>query len=286
MRVIIVGGVAAGASAAARLRRLDESCEILLLEKGEFISYANCGLPYHLGKVIKERSGLLVMSPEKFSSWLNVDVRTRHEVTSIDPSGKLVTVNAPDGERTFSYDKLLLATGAVPNSSGNASPRILPLWTISDMDRVVDRLKDARKVIVVGAGFVGLETAENLCERGLAVTIIQRGNHVLPTMDPEMSCALADELADMGIALKLGVNVTAYEDNGNGITAVLSDNSRVKADFVIESIGVRPNSDIAREAGLECASRGHIIVNEFLQTSNPDIYAAGDAVEVADPIFA
>mgnify|MGYP000001292127 FL=1 len=285
MRVIIVGGVAAGASAAARLRRLDESCEILLLEKGEFISYANCGLPYHLGKVIKERDGLLVMSPKKFSAWLNVDVRTRHEVTSIDPSGKLVTVNAPDGERTFSYDKLLLATGALPNSSGNASPRILPLWTISDMDRVVDRLKDARKVIVVGAGFVGLETAENLCERGLAVTIIQRGNHVLPTMDPEMSCALADELADMGIGLKLGVNVTAYEDNGNGITAVLSDNSQVKADFVIESIGVRPNSAIAREAGLECASRGHIIVNEFLQTSNPDIYAAGDAVEVADPIF-
>ncbi len=285
MKVIIIGGVAAGASAAARLRRLDESSEILLLEKGEYISYANCGLPYHLGKVIEERDNLLVMSPEKFSAWLNVDVRTRHEVISIDPAKKQVTAKTPNGENVFPYDKLLLATGAVPNSSGTVSSRILQLWTIGDMDKVADRLTGAKSAIVVGAGFVGLETAENLCERGLSVTIIQRGNHVLPTMDPEMSGALADELADMGIALKLGVNVSEYQESSDGITAVLSDNSQVKADFVIESIGVRPNSGIAKEAGLECGARGHIIVNEYLQTSDPDIYAAGDAVEVIDPIF-
>ncbi len=285
MKFIIIGGVAAGASAAARLRRLDEKSEILLLEKGEFISYANCGLPYHLGKVIEDRDDLLVMSPEKFSAWLNVEVRTRHEVIAIDPAKKQVTAKTPDGERVFSYDKLLLATGAVPNSSGNVSPGILPLWTIGDMDRIADRLEGAKSAIVVGAGFVGLETAENLRGRGLAVTIIQRGDHVLPTMDPEMSGALADELADMGITLKLGVNVSGYEEDADGITAFLSDNSQVKADFVIESIGVRPNSGIAKEAGLECGPRGHIIVNEYLQTSNPDIYAAGDAVEVIDPVF-
>lgn len=285
MKIIIVGGVAAGASAAARLRRLDESSEILLLEKGNFISYANCGLPYHLGKVIENREDLLVMSPEKFSAWLNVDVRTRHEVVSIDPGKKQLTAKTPDGEKVFSYDKLLLAAGAVPNSSGSVSPRVLPLWTIGDMDKVADRLKNAKSVIVVGAGFVGLETAENLRERGLSVTIIQRGNHVLPTMDPEMSGVLADELADMGITLKLGVNITEYREDSDGITAVLNDSSEIKADFVIESIGVRPNSGIAKEAGLECGPRGHIIVNEYLRTSNPDIYAAGDSVEVIDPIF-
>ena len=161
MKIIIIGGVAAGASAAARLRRLDEKSEILLLEKGEFISYANCGLPYHLGKVIEDRDDLLVMSPEKFSAWLNVEVRTRHEVIAIDPAKKQVTAKTPDGERVFSYDKLLLATGAVPNSSGNVSPGILPLWTIGDMDRIADRLEGAKSAIVVGAGFVGLETAEN-----------------------------------------------------------------------------------------------------------------------------
>ena len=150
MKIIIIGGGAAGASAAARLRRLDEKSEILLLEKGEFISYANCGLPYHLGKVIEDRDDLLVMSPEKFSAWLNVEVRTRHEVIAIDPAKKQVTAKTPDGERVFPYDKLLLATGAVPNSSGNVSPGILPLWTIGDMDRIADRLEGAKSAIVVG----------------------------------------------------------------------------------------------------------------------------------------
>lgn len=285
MKIVIIGGVAAGASAAARLRRLDESSEILLLEKGEFISYANCGLPYHLGKVIEDRDDLLVMSPEKFSAWLNVDVRTKHEVTSIDPVKKQLTAKTPEGEKVFSYDKLLLAPGAIPNRSGNLSDRIMPLWTIADMDKVLARLSNAKSVMVIGAGFVGLEVAENLRERGLSVSIIQRGNHVLPTMDPEMSGALADELADMGITLKLGVNVTEYKDEPDGISAVLSDNTRIKADFVIESIGVKPNSELAKAAGLDCGPRGHIIVNEYLQTSNPDIFATGDAIEVIDPIF-
>ncbi len=285
MKVVIVGGVAAGASAAARLRRLDENCEILLLEKGDFISYANCGLPYHLGKVIEDRDELLVMSPERFSAWLNVKVKTRHTVTAIDRAKKQLTAQTPDGEKVFSYDKLLLATGATPNLSGHDSPRILPLWTISDMDKVVARLDGAKSVVVVGAGFVGLEVAENLRERGLAVTIIQRGNHVLPTMDPEMSGALADELADLGIDLKLGVSVNEYRENADSISVILSDQCTIQADLVIESIGVKPNSELAQNAKLVCGARGHIIVDEFLQTSDPDIYAAGDAVEVVDPVF-
>ena len=286
MKFVIVGGVAAGASAGARLRRLDESSEILLLEKGDFISYANCGLPYHLGKVIPERENLLVMSPEKFSSWLNISVRTRAEVVSIDRKGKTLAVRTPEGMVTESYDKLLLATGAMPqNSAGRTSPRILNLWTLADMDRIVSCLKDAGRVLIAGAGFIGLETAENLQERGISVTLIQRGSHVLPSVDAEMAGALADELTGMGVDLRLETTIAEYRDNGDSVTVILNSGEEIQVDFVIESIGVKPNSVLAQSAGLSCGPRGHIEVNEYLQTSDPDIFAAGDVVEIRDPIF-
>jgi len=288
MKVIIVGGVAAGASAAARLRRLDESAEIILLEKGAFISYANCGLPYHLGGVIPERDDLLVMTPEKFSSWFRIDVRTGNEAMKIDRANRLLTIRRAEGEYTENYDKLLLAVGATPAGDvfpENDFPHVTHLWTIRDMDRALKRLPGAKRAVVVGAGFIGLEAAENLRERGLAVTVIQRGEHVLPTLDPEMAGALADELASAGIGVLFGRTVRAYHEHLDCVEVELDDGSKLESDLVIVSTGVRPNTAIATEAGLECGPRGHIVVNEHLRTSDPDIYAAGDAVEVTDPIF-
>ena len=288
MKVIIAGGVAAGASAAARLRRLDESAEIILLEKGGFISYANCGLPYHLGGVIPERSDLLVMTPEKFASWFRIDVRTGNEAVKIDRANKTLTIRRADGEYTEPYDKLLLAVGATPAGEvfpENEYPHVTHLWTIRDMDRALKRLPGAKRAVVVGAGFIGLEAAENLRERGLSVTIIQRGGHVLPTLDAEMAGALADELASAGIDVRFGRQVKRYHEHLDCVEVELDDGSKIESDLVIVSTGVRPNTAIAAEAGLECGPRGHIIVDESLRTSDPDIFAAGDAVEVAEPIF-
>jgi len=288
MKVIIVGGVAAGASAAARLRRLDESAEIILLEKGAFISYANCGLPYHLGGVIPDRDDLLVMTPEKFASWFRVDVRTGNEAVKIDRANKTLTIRRADGEYTEPYDKLLLAVGATP--AGEAFPEaeyphVTHLWTIRDMDRALKRLPGAKRAVIVGAGFIGLEAAENLRERGLSVTVIQRGEHVLPTIDAEMAGALSDELAAIGIEVRFGRTVKAYHEHLDCVEVELDDGAKIETDLVIVSTGVRPNTAIAAEAGLECGPRGHIVVDEHLRTSDPDIYAAGDAVEVVEPVF-
>ncbi len=289
MKTIIIGGVAAGASAAARLRRLDEKAEIILLEKGEFISYANCGLPYHLGGVIPDRDNLLVMTAEKFRSWFNVDVRTKSEAVTVNRKEKTVVVRSGGQEYTETYDKLLLATGAIPlemKTPGDDDSRIMRLWTIADMDRILNRLQTgAKHAVIVGAGFIGLEVAENLRHRGLEVTIIQRSNHVLPTIDAEMASPLADELASTGIELKFGRTVSSYQTEGDSLFVVLDNDERLETDLVIVSTGVRPNSGLAQAAGLACGSRGHILVDEHLRTSDPDIYAAGDAVEVVEPIF-
>ncbi|MBP5584940.1 MAG: FAD-dependent oxidoreductase [Lentisphaeria bacterium] len=288
MKVIIVGGVAAGASAAARLRRLDESAEIILLEKGAFISYANCGLPYHLGGVIPDRDDLLVMTPEKFKSWFRVDVRTENEAVKIDRANHTLTVRCADGEYTETYDKLLLAVGATPAGEvypEKEYPHVTHLWTIRDMDRALKRLPGAKRAVIVGAGFIGLETAENLRERGLSVTVVQRGKHVLPTLDAEMAGALADELAVAGIDVRFGRLVKQFHEHPDFVEVELDDGSKVETDLAIVSTGVRPNTAIAAEAGLECGPRGHIVVDEHLRTSDPDIFAAGDAVEVAEPVF-
>ena len=288
MKVIIVGGVAAGASAAARLRRLDESAEIVLLEKGAFISYANCGLPYHLGGVIPERGDLLVMTPEKFASWFRIDVRTGNEAVKIDRANRTLTIRRADGEYTETYDKLLLAVGATPAGEifpESEYPHVTHLWTIHDMDRALKRLPGAKRAVVIGAGFIGLEAAENLRERGLSVTVVQRGEHVLPTLDPEMAGALADELASAGIDVRFGHLVRSYHEHPDCVEAELDDGSKIEADLVIVSTGVRPNTAIAQDAGLECGPRGHIVVDEHLRTSDPDVFAAGDAVEVVEPVF-
>ena len=288
MKVIIVGGVAAGASAAARLRRLDESAEIILLEKGGFISYANCGLPYHLGGVIPERGDLLVMTPEKFASWFRIDVRTGNEAVKIDRANHSLTIRRADGTYTERYDKLLLAVGATPAGEvfpEDKYPHVTHLWTIHDMDRALKRLPGAKRAVVVGAGFIGLEAAENLRERGLSVTVVQRGEHVLPTLDAEMAGALADELAAAGIDVRFGRLVKAYHEHPDCVEVELDDGSKLETELAIVSTGVRPNTALAADAGLACGPRGHIVVDEHLRTSDPDIFAAGDAVEVIEPVF-
>ena len=287
MKTLIIGGVAAGAGAAARLRRLDESMEIIVLERGEYISYANCGLPYHLGGVIPERDSLLVMPEPKFKSWFQVDIRTRQEAVAIDRPRKTVRIRRTDGsEYTESYDKLLLATGsrpAAPELPGGDDPRIHSLWTIPDMDALgALAAKGARKALVIGGGFIGLEAAENLHHRGLEVTVIQHSGHVLPSVDREMAWPLGAELAALGIEVKLNAELVGFRRTEETLFALLKDGNELPADLVVMSIGVRPNSELAGAAGLELGPRGHIIVNEHLQTSDPDIYAAGDAVAVID----
>lgn len=289
MKVIIVGGVAAGAGTAARLRRLDEKAEIILVERGEFISYANCGLPYHLGGVIPERESLLVSTKEKFAARFNVSVRTESEVTAIDPKDHKVTIRHHGNEQyDESYDKLVIATGSSPIMApipGIDDPRVMRLWSIPDMDAIDSHIKaGAKRAVVVGAGFIGLETAENLRERDMNVTVVELLDQVLPTIDKEMSTPLAQELSRHGITLKLGKKVNAIDKQGDGLAVVLDGNEKLPADLVVMSIGVKPNSELAKAAGLALGPRGHIVVNESLLTSDPDIYAAGDAVEVMDPI--
>ena len=291
MKVIIVGGVAGGAGAAARLRRLDESAEIILLERGEFISYANCGLPYHLGKVIPERSALLVMPPEKFRERFAVDVRVGQEAVAIDRVKKTVSVrNRKTGETAMeSYDKLVIATGASPVPAaipGADLPGVFHLWTIADMDRLEARLKEnVKRAVVIGGGFVGVELAENLHERGLEVTVIQRGKQLLPTLDFEMSNLLAAELRRLGIRVELEAETAAFSQGTEGLSLTLKDGRAISADLAVLSIGVKPNSELAGAAGLALGKRGHIVTDEELRTSDPDIYAVGDVIEVHDPIL-
>lgn len=289
MKTVIIGGVAAGASAAARLRRLDESMEIVLLERGDYISYANCGLPYHLGGVIPERDSLLVMPEKKFKAWFNLELRTKNEVIAVNRQAKNVTVRRADGsEYEESYDKLLLATGSspvAPSLPGADDSRIHSLWTIPDMDALGALVKEgAENAVVVGGGFIGLEAAENLRERGLHVTVVQHSGHVLPSVDREMAYLLEAELTANGVDVRLNSKLSSFRKKGDSLFAVLSDGSELAADLVVMSIGVTPNSGLAKSAGLELGTRGHIVVNERLQTSDPDIYAAGDAVEVIDRI--
>lgn len=290
MKVIIIGGVAAGAGAAARLRRLDEKAEILLLERGEYISYANCGLPYHIGGEIENRDSLLVMPEKAFAARFNVDVRTRHEAVAIDRAAKTVAIRGPDGKTSVEpYDKLLLATGSspiVPPIPGVDDPRVRRLWTIPDMDGI-NKLadSDARSALVVGGGFIGLETAENLRGRGMEVTLVEFMPQILPTLDREMTAPLAAEMARLGITLELGRKVVAIVPGEDSVTAELDNGRKLAAELVVMSVGVRPNTTLAKETGLTLGERGHIVVDENLRTSDPDIYAAGDAIEVNDPLL-
>ena len=288
-KILIIGGVAAGAGCAARLRRLDEKAQIIMLERGEYISYANCGLPYHVGDVIQSRDALLVTKPEVMRERFNVDVRTRNEAVSIDRGSKSVRIkdHVTGEEYTESYDKLVIATGSSPlrpRIPGIDSPRILTLWTVPDTDHIRSMIRDqgAKRAVVVGGGFIGLEMAENLHHAGLAVSIVEATDQVMAPVDPEMAMILHKNIRDNGVDLHLSDGVASFEDTTSGVSVKLSSGKILTADLVILSIGVRPNSQIAKEAGLEVNARGGIIVNDRLQTSDPDIYAAGDVIEVED----
>jgi NADPH-dependent 2,4-dienoyl-CoA reductase/sulfur reductase-like enzyme/peroxiredoxin family protein/rhodanese-related sulfurtransferase/TusA-related sulfurtransferase len=291
MKIIIVGGVAGGASAAARAARLDSKAEIILFERGPHISFANCGLPYHVGNVIKHRDSLLVMTPEALKARSGIDVRIRQEVIALDPTAKTVKVRKLDdgAEYTENYDKLILATGsrpAVPPIPGADDPDVLPLWTIPDMDRIKKLVdKGIEHAVVAGGGFIGLEVAENLVERGVKTVLIQRPPQVMPSIDPEMASMLTKTLEEHGVKVYLNNALTAIRRTEDGLTVTIKDGSEIRTQMVIMGLGVHPNSELARDAGLALNERGGIIVNAHLQTSNPDIYAVGDVIEVNDPVL-
>lgn len=279
--IVIVGGVAGGASAAARLRRLDESAEIIVLERSGYVSFANCGLPYHLSSTIPDRSDLLLQTPLSLYERFRLDVRVRQEVTGIDRGNQTVSVRDLETEHVWQqrYDVLILSPGAspiVPPIEGSDAG--LVLRNVEDLDRMMAAIAGARSVAVVGGGFIGLEAAENLARAGLAVTVIEQGDQVLAPLDPEMAGPLAAELRANGVAVELGRSIAAIQ----GGRAVLDDGREIAADAVILAIGVRPDIALARAAGLVIGPRGGIAVDDQMRTSDPRIFAVGDAVEKDD----
>lgn len=288
MKVLIVGGVAGGASAAARLRRLDEKAEIIMFERGEYISFANCGLPYYIGGEITKKSALTLQTPQSFNSRFNVDVRVWNEVTAIDPEKKQVTVhNVQTGEDyTESYDELILSPGAaplVPKMDGVDDPRVFTLRNIPDTVKIRDYVEEEfpESAVVVGGGYIGVEMAENLKKAGLKVTIVELADHVIAPLDGDMAAEVHRYLRDQGVELMLGKAVQSMEDKGGKLTLHLSE-GEIETDMVILSVGVRPDTALAQGAGLELNPKGAIVVNEHMQTSKEHIYAVGDAIEIVD----
>jgi NADPH-dependent 2,4-dienoyl-CoA reductase/sulfur reductase-like enzyme/rhodanese-related sulfurtransferase len=285
-RIVIVGGVAAGASAAARARRLSEHAEIILIERGPDVSFANCGLPYFIGGEIKQRDALAVQTPQTLKAMLALDVRTSTEAVAIDRAGKRLQVRslASGTEEWLAYDQLILAPGAVPLRPalpGIDDPRIFTLRSLQDMDRIKAAAASAQRVAVIGAGFIGLEMAEQFVHLGKQVTLVEMLDQILPPLDRPMTLLMEDELRRHGVELILGDGIESFSSEP-GLNCRLKSGRAVSADLVVLSIGVRPDTALARAAGLELGPRGHIHVNGFMQTSDPDIYAAGDAVEVKD----
>lgn len=288
-KVLIIGGVAGGASTAARLRRLDESAEIIMFERGSYISYANCGLPYHIGDVIKERSSLLLQTPEAMSANYNVDVRIESEVISIDKENKFVEVKKIKTGETYkeSYDTLVISTGSSPIKppiDGINSPGIFTLWTIPDTDEIKKYIseKKPKKAAVIGGGFIGLEMAENLHEAGLEVTVVEMLDQVMAPVDYEMAQLVQNNMDMNGVILSLGDGVSKFKSEGSSTTITLNSGKTISADLVILSIGVRPNSELAKNSGLKLNQRGGVIVDKQLRTSDPNIYAVGDVIEVEE----
>ncbi|RNC98495.1 CoA-disulfide reductase [Lysinibacillus halotolerans] len=289
-KIIIVGGVAGGATAAARLRRISEDTEIILVERGEYISFANCGLPYYIGETIKDRSKLLVQTVEGMSERFKLDIRNQSEVISIDTENKSVTIKnlQTDELYTETYDKLLLSPGAkpiIPPIPGlNENDTLFTLRNIPDTDKIKSYVdsKEPKKAVVIGGGFIGIEMAENLVDCGIEVTIIEMANQIMAPIDFEMASILHKHLKEKGVNLILENGVQSFAEHGKKV--ILSDGTEIETDMTILSIGVRPENELAKGAGLELGERGGIVVNEYLQTSNQDIYAVGDAVEVVDYI--
>ncbi|GAB6168112.1 CoA-disulfide reductase [Clostridium carnis] len=287
-KVLIVGGVAGGASAAARLRRLDENIDIVVFEKGQYISFANCGLPYYVGEVIKERDALLLQTPEKMKARFNIDVRVNSEVVKIDTDNKTVKVKSlSDGEYEESYDYLVLSPGAkpiTPNLKGIDSNKIFSIRNVPDIDKVKSYV-DAGKVksaVVIGGGFIGIEMAENLKERGVNVTLVEAAPHILAPLDSEFSALVEKEMNSNGVSIILNDKVYGFEDNNLGIKVLLESKKNLQVDMVISAIGVTPDTSFIKESGVELGERGHILVDNHMRTNKEGVFAVGDAVSVKD----
>ncbi|MCD8137876.1 MAG: CoA-disulfide reductase [Parabacteroides gordonii] len=291
MKYLVIGGVAGGATAAARLRRMDENADIILFERGKYVSYANCGLPYYIGGVIAERDKLFVQTVEGFTARFNIDIRPEQEVTAIHPKDKTVEVkNLGTGQTyTESYDKLVLSPGAEPlrpGIEGINSKKIFTLRNVPDTDTIknyVDQNKP-RHAVVVGGGFIGLEMAENLHDLGINIAVVEMANQVMAPLDYSMAAIVHQQLIDKKVDLRLEDGVSRFEETSEGILIHLRSGKQIATDLVILSIGVRPETRLAKEAGLAIGSLGGIAVNDYMQTSDPDIYALGDAVEVINPV--
>ena len=287
MKVVIVGGVAGGATAAARIRRLNEQAEIVVFERSGYISYANCGLPYYIGGVITDPEELTLQTPESFFSRFRVDMKVRHEVTAIHPDRKTVSViNLETGE-TFeeSYDKLLLSPGAKPTQPrlpGVGLSKLFTLRTVEDTFRIKEYIQKNKpgSAVLAGGGFISLELAENLRELGMEVTIVQRPKQLMNPFDPDMAAFIHAEVRKHGVDLALGHTVEGFEEKDGGVDVLLKDEVPLHADMVVLAIGVSPDTGLAKDAGLELGIKGSIVVNDRMETSVPDIYAVGDAVQV------
>ena len=287
MKVVIVGGVAGGATAAARLRRLDESAEIVVFERSGYVSYANCGLPYYIGGVITDRAELTLQTPESFWRRFRVDMRVRHEVTAIHPDTKTVDVkNLATGEVfAESYDKLILSPGARPTQPalpGVGIDRLFTLRTVEDTLKLREFIEQhhPRSAVLAGGGFIGIELVENLRELGLDVTVVQRPKQLLNPLDADMAAFLHAQLREKGVKLMLGRTVEGFAADGDRVSVLIKDEAPLTADMVVLAIGVTPDTALAKDAGLELGIKGSIVVNDRMETSVPDIYAVGDAVQV------
>ena len=287
MKIVIVGGVAGGATAAARIRRLDEQAEIVVFERSGFVSYANCGLPYYIGGMIEDPEDLTLQTPESFFSRFRVHMKVHHEVTAIHPDQKSVSVKDLETGAVFeeSYDKLLLSPGAkpvIPDLPGIDSSKLFTLRTVEDTYRIkefVDQNKP-KSAVIVGGGFIGLEMAENLRHLGMEVTIVQRPKQLMNPFDSDMASFIHSEVRKHGVKLMLGHTVEGFAEQDGGVNVLLKDFAPLHADMVVLAIGVTPESTLAKEAGLALGIKGSILVNDRMETSKPDIYAVGDAVQV------
>ena len=287
MKVVIIGGVAGGATAAARIRRLDEQAEIVVFERSGYVSYANCGLPYYIGDVIEDPEALTLQTPESFFSRFRVTMKVHHEVTAIHPERKAVSVKNLETGELFeeSYDKLLLSPGAKPTQPrlpGLGSEKIFTLRTVEDTFRIKEyiRAKQPKSAVLAGGGFISLELAENLRELGMDVTIVQRPKQLMNPFDADMAAFIHGEMRKHGVRLALGHTVEGFEEKDSGVDVLLKDEAPLHADMVVLAIGVSPDTGLAKDAGLELGIKGSILVNDRMETSVPDIYAVGDAVQV------
>lgn len=292
MKILIIGGVAGGATTATRLRRQDEKAEITIFERGEYVSYANCGLPYHIGGAIPNRESLFVQTVEGFKTRFNIDVRINSEVISIDPDNKNITIkNSETGEQYVeTYDKLVISTGAEPIRPplpGINSERIMSLRSVPDMDKIKKLIseKNVKKAVVIGGGFIGLEMVENLHDLNIEVCVVEKANQVMAPIDYAMATIVHQHLKNKDVGLLLDESVTGFETTNQGVDISLESGKKISAELVILSIGVRPDVKLAKEAGLELGRSGGIKVDEYMQTSDKDIYALGDAVEVFNPVI-